>query len=191
MAPIESSVSQSDYALRIQAAAERSSYIENVLRHALIAELSCIAWKRDPLTGLQVFNAEVDDSGFDVVLGVESQLRYVQLKQAHSEKTPSHCSVRLSFSNIAGSCVVLMSYSLNELRLMQFRFFGGQPDKPMANIAELRHSKSPGRRNEAGQRKVRVNYRDIPVSKFQGPLSAERLFDILFPLPEKSASLSE
>jgi hypothetical protein len=141
------------------------------------------------LTSLQVFNAEVDDSGFDVVLGFGSQLRYVQLKQAHSAKTPSHCSIRLSFSTIPGACVVLMSYSMDELRLTQFRFFGGEPDKPMATIANLPHSKSPGRRNEMGERKVRVNYRDVPVSKFNGPLSPEQLFDVLFPRLERNNNL--
>src|SRR5205085_3823329 len=114
----------SDYELRIKALAERSSYIENVLRHALIAELSSVVWRCNPLAALQVFNAEVDDSGFDVVLGLGSQVRYIQLKQTHDQKLPTHCSVRLSFSGLPGSCVVLMSHSIPELRLTQFRFFG-------------------------------------------------------------------
>lgn len=66
--------------LRIKALAERSSYVENVLRHALVAELSRVAWRRDPALVLQVFNAEVDAAGFDIVLGFGEQLQYAQLK---------------------------------------------------------------------------------------------------------------
>lgn len=166
---------------RIKALAERSSYIENILGHALVVELSSLVWNRDPFASLQVFNSEVDDSGFDIVLGLGAQLRYIQLKQAHDEKTPTHCSVRLSFSSLPGSCVVLMSHSLTDLRLTKFRFFGGAPSEPMSNIDAMRQSKVPGRRNAAGERKVRTNYRDVPVKSFQGPLSCAELLDVLFP----------
>lgn len=174
--------------LRIKALAERSSYIENVLRHALVAELSRVAWQRDPALVLQVFNAEVDAAGFDIVLGLGEQLRYVQLNQAHAEKTPSHCSVRLAFSRMPGSCVVLMIHHLEDLALRHFfffgstpEFFGSTPEAAMPTIGTLPASKSPGRRNAAGQRKVREHYRDVKVKMFEGPLSAGELFDKLFP----------
>lgn len=167
---------------RIKALAERSSYIENVLRHTLVADLSSLVWSRDPFAALQVFNSEVDDSGFDIVLGLGTQVRYVQLKQAHEDKVPAHCSVRLSFSNLPGSCVVLMSHTLADLRLTKFRFFGGAPNEPMSNIDAMRQPKSPGRRNAAGERKVRTNYREVPVKHFLGPLSTTELLDVLFPV---------
>lgn len=177
----EISMKQNDQDTRIKALAERSSYIENVLGHALVAELSSVVWSRDPFSSLQIFNSEVDDSGFDIVLGLGNQLRYVQLKQAHEGKTPAHCSIRLSFSTLPGSCVVLMSHSLADLRLTKFRFFGGLPKEPMPNIEALPQSKSPGRRTAAGERKVRLNYRDVPVKKFLGPLSSTELLNVLFP----------
>lgn len=167
---------------RIKALAERSSYIENVLRHALVSDLSSLVWSRDPFAALQVFNSEVDDSGFDIVLGLGTQVRYVQLKQAHEDKIPPHCSVRLSFSSLPGSCVVLMSHTLAELCLTKFRFFGGAPNEPMSNIEAMRQPKSPGRRNAAGERKIRTNYREVPIKQFQGPLSATELLDVLFPV---------
>jgi hypothetical protein len=170
-----------EYKKRINALAERSSYVENVLRHALIAELSSVVWSRDPSAALQVFNTEVDDAGFDIVLSLGSQVRYVQLKQTHDQKVPSHCSVRLSFSDLPGSCVVLMSHTIPQLRLTQFRFFGGPPGEPMKSITELRLSKLPGRRGASGERKTRANYRDVSVRSFTGPYSAAQLLDVLFP----------
>jgi hypothetical protein len=108
---------------RVKALQTRSSYVENVLKHALVAGLAFIAWKRSPTLSLQVFNSEVDDSGFDVVLGFDTHVRYVQLKQSHSGKKLSKCSVRTSFASRNGSCVVLMIHSLETLKLESFRFF--------------------------------------------------------------------
>ena len=167
---------------RLAALAERSSYVENILRHSLVATLSSLVWSRDPRSSLQVFNSEVDDSGFDLVLGLASMVRYVQLKQAHDEKVPPHCSVRLSFSIMPGACVVLMSHSLAALELTGFRFFGGPlPSDPMPKIEELSHTKAPGRRSAEGIQKIRTNYRNVPVSRFQGSLSAQALLNALFP----------
>jgi hypothetical protein len=170
-----------EHSQRITALAERSSYVENVLRHALVFSLASLFWGRDPLLSLQVFNSEVDDSGFDVVLSLGSQVRYVQLKQTHEGKIPPNCSVRLSFAALPGACVVLMSHTLRELRLSQFRFFGASPQDPLPSIEGFRMPMKPGRRNAAGERKIRENYRKVPTSKFQGPLTLEELADALFP----------
>lgn len=170
-----------DRTSRIKALAERSSYVENVLRHAFIAELSSVVWQSNPAGSLQVFNAEVDDSGFDVVLGLGSQVRYVQLKQTHEEKLPPHCSVRLSFAALPGACVVLMSHTIAELHLKAFRFFGAAPEAPMPSIEAMRASKSPGRRDATGKRKTREHYRNVKCSHFQGPFTAPELLDVLFP----------
>ena len=167
--------------LRITALAERSSYVENVLRHALVSSLASNFWSRDPSLSLQVFNSEVDDSGFDVVLGLGGRVRYVQLKQTHEDKVPPNCSVRLSFASLPGACVVLMSHTLKELRLSQFRFFGGSPSQPLPSIEGFRKPMKPGRRNAAGERKIRENYRKVPTSQFRGPFTLVELADALFP----------
>jgi len=167
---------------RISALAERSSYVENVLCHALVASLSSEVWQRDARASLQVFNSEVDDSGFDLVLTLGPHARYIQLKQSHDEKTPTKCSVRLSFSAMPGACVVLMAHSVVDLRLSSFRFVGGAVSSdPMPLIDALSRSKAPGRRNAEGQRKIREHYRDVPIRMFRRALSAAELLDRLFP----------
>jgi hypothetical protein len=169
---------------RLTALAERSSYVENVLTHSLVACLSGELWKRSPQSALQVFNSEVDDSGFDIVLGVESQLRFIQLKQAHDEKVPPHVSVRVPFAKMPGACVVLMSHSMEDLSLSAFRFYGGHsPSDCMPSVESFATSKAPGRRTAEGVRKVRENYRNVRLSQFHGPLSLAQLFDTLFPPP--------
>jgi hypothetical protein len=168
-------------ALQLTALAQRSSYVENVLRHALIAQLSSLVWRRDPLAALEVFNAEVDSTGFDVVLSLGGAVRYVQLKQAHAGKVPASCSIRSSFAEIPGACLVLMSHTADSLELTHFRFFGGGPGQPMGDVRAFRTSKSAGRRSSAGVRKTRENYKDVPRRAFEGPMTASALLERLFP----------
>jgi hypothetical protein len=171
-----------DRAARIQALAERSSYVENVLRHSLVAALAGEQWVRDPMTGLQILNSEVDDSGFDIVLALGGRARYIQLKQTHAEKSPPSVSVRLSFAGMQGSCVVLVAHNLRDLSLAHLRFFGSDPGSPMPDIANGKTSIAPGRRNAAGQRKRREGYRNIRLSRFSAALDPAALLDRLFPM---------
>ena len=119
------------------AAAYQSTYIENALRHRMTAELCSELWKRNCHAALHIFNSEVDNAGFDMVLRLQSAVRYVQIKQAHAGKVPPHCSTRVSFSQMAGSCIVLISYDLEDLTINAYRFFGKKPHEPMQNIKAL------------------------------------------------------
>jgi hypothetical protein len=160
-----------DREARIQALAERSSYVENVLRHAFLAELSFLVWANDPFDSLKVSNAEVDDCGYDVVLARGNIVRHVQLKQAHDEKIPKQFSVRVSFATLPGSCVVVISHALADLRPTSYGFYGGGPKDEMPYIDVRRITKSPGRRNANGERVLRLRYRDVPFSRFKPGLT--------------------
>lgn len=166
---------------QIQALAERSSYVENVLRHAMIGAIAGAQWARDPLSCLQILNSEVDDSGFDIVLALDARARYIQLKQTHAEKTPPHVSVCLSCSSMPGSCVILVAHNLHDLSIAHFRFFGSTPDCPMPDISAGAKSVVPGRRNTEGERKQREGYRNVPLSRFCPRLNQSQLLDMLFP----------
>jgi len=170
-----------DIESRLTAAQHRSSYVESVLRHSLIGELGSELWKRSAEATLQVFNSEVDDAGFDLVLKVGSAIRYVQLKQAHNGKKPQHCSIRLAFSELPGSCVILIAYSIKSLSISGYRFFGRDADEPMDSIDTHKPSKSTVKKNIGGKKQIRQNYRDVPVTRFSKSLSASELVDRLFP----------
>ena len=166
---------------RKRALSEKSSYIENILRHQLVAELSREAWRIAPLASLQVFNSEVDDSGFDLVLSFKGAIRHIQLKQAHDGRMPRDCSIRANFATIPGACVILMFHSIDDLRLTGFRFFGRRPTEPMPSIENLKTSKSSAKRDKDGTRKERLNYRNVPVRTFTDSLTSQDLFASLFP----------
>jgi len=163
-----------------KALAERSSYVENVLIHRLVSDLASELWRRDPNVPLHIFNAEVDDGGFDLVLACGDKLRYIQVKQVHSTGSASKFSVRLEFTRLPGSCVVVVVYSESELAVEHCLFFGGTACEPMPNVENEKASISPIKRGEDGRKRVRSHYRDIPRRKFSGPLNTGQLLDALF-----------
>jgi|GEM_PF-1280672 len=166
------------------ALAERSSYFENVLVHRMVADLGGELWRRDPNKPLSIFNSEVDDSGFDLVLACGNQLRYIQVKQVHSKGSASKFSVRLDFSRMPGSCIVVVVHTAEELHVDHFLFYGGDTREPMPRVEANKPSIQPGKRDIAGNRKTRHHYRDVKRNKFRGPLTAGELLDALFPTSE-------
>ena len=164
-----------------KALAERSSYVENVLVHRLVSSLAGELWRRDPTVPLHIFNAEVDDAGFDLVLAWSDKLRYIQVKQVHLKGHTRKFSVRLEFTRLPGSCVVVVVHSESDLEVDHYLFFGGSPSVPMPSVENEKASVSPIKRGEDGKKKVRPHYRDIPRKRFSGPLNTGELLDALFP----------
>ena len=163
-----------------QGLAERSSYVENVLTHLLVGALAGELWRRDPTTPLNIFNSEVDDSGFDLVLSCHQCLRYLQIKQVHLDGRASKFSVRHDFSLMPGSCVVVIVHAADDLSIDHFLFYGGSVNEPMPSVDGNKASISPIRRGADGKRKVRQHYRDIRRSKFKKLMSVSELIDALF-----------
>jgi hypothetical protein len=164
-----------------RALAERSSHVENILTHALVAAVAQDLWRRDPWVSLQVFQAEVDDAGFDLVLGCVGVMRYIQVKQVHLKGAASKFSIRLDFSLLPGSCAVVVVHEAESLEIDHFLFFGGRSDEPMPSIKDRKSTRAPGRRSAVGERKLRLHYRDVPRRNFLGPLTDHELVDRLFP----------
>ncbi len=166
---------------RLQALAARSSHVENVLRHAFLAELAGEVWRDDPNEPLGISKAEVDDSGYDLVIERGAVARRIQIKQAHESKVPRRFSVRVGFASFPGSCIVVISHTLDDLKPTAYSFYGSGPRDPMPGVEGHRISKAPGRRSAEGERKLRQMYRDVPFSKFKRRLSIRELIEELFP----------
>lgn len=166
---------------RLQALAERSSHVENVLRHAFLAELASEVWRDDPHEPLGISNTEVDDSGYDVVLERNAIIRRIQLKQHHEGKAPKAFSVRVEFATYPGSCIVAIAHSLADLKPTSYSFYGSGPEDPMPYIEAHRTTKASGRRTAEGARVLRLKYRDVPFSRFKKNLSMRQLIEELFP----------
>ena len=169
-----------DTATYRKALAERSSYVENVLVHQLVASLASELWRRDPNCPLHIFNTEVDDAGVDLVLACADKLRYIQVKQVHLKGKARKFSVRLEFTRLIGSCVVVVVHSESDLQAEHFLFYGGRASEPMPSVESEKASVSPIKRGVDRKKKVRPHYRDIPRKKFSSPMNAGELLDVLF-----------
>lgn len=165
-----------------KALAQRSSHVENVLIHALIAKVAQELWQRDPWLDFQVFKTDVDDSGFDLVLGCKGMMRFIQIKQTHLQGKAAKYSMRLDFTRMMGACAIVVVFDGNALEIDHFLFYGGLPGESMPDISGNQPSLSPGRRSADGTRKIRANYRDVSRSVFQGPLGIAGLVNLLFPV---------
>lgn len=171
----------------IEALARRSSHVENVLTHSFIAKIAQELWRRDPGIDLQVFKADVDDAGFDLVLGCNDTMRFIQIKQTYLQGNAVKYSIRLDFARLKGACAVVLVYNAADLEIDHCLFFGGAPGEPMPDIEGNPTSLSPGRRTADGKRKSRENYRDVPRREFQRLLHTSELVDRLFLTPSLPA----
>ncbi|WP_145930656.1 hypothetical protein [Acidihalobacter prosperus] len=166
---------------RIEALAERSTHVENVLRHAFLAELASHVWMEDPRERLTILTAEVDDSGCDLIIERDVMVRRIQLKQAHDEKKPRKFSVRVEFAMYPGACIVVVHHSLRDIKPTSYSFYGQGLDQEMPYIEAHRTTVSAGRRTASGERIPRLRYRDALFSKFKQNLSMAQLMIELFP----------
>lgn len=161
--------------------AQRSSHVESILTHALIAGVGRELWKRNPCEEFQVFRTDVDDAGYDLILGSGGVLRYIQIKQTHSLGSAARYSLRRGFADIPGACAVAIIFQGESLIPVHYLYYGDEPGKTMPGITGFKVSRAPGRRTPDGSPKLRENYRDVPRSEFGEPLSISQLTDKLFP----------
>ena len=159
----------------------RSSHVENVLTHALIARIAQELWRRDPLLDFQIFTSDVDDAGFDLVFRCDGRLRYVQIKQTHQMGKAVKYSVNLKFSKIEGACVVVLIYKEQTLDFDRFLFFGDKPGNPMPIIEHYPITVVPWHKNAAGVKKEKKDYRNVPRKEFAEVQTIENLVNLLFP----------
>ena len=159
----------------------RSSHIENLLIHDLLAKLGQEQWRRDPWVDFEIYQGEVDDAGFDLVLGSRGRMRYVQVKQTHLEGRASKYSIRRDFAKRVGGCTVVLVYRAETLELDHCLFFGGDPGKTMPSVEGSPSTKATRGRTAEGDRLVRNHYCDVPRRRFEGPLTVGALLDRLFP----------
>jgi hypothetical protein len=167
-----------DYARAIQAHSHR---VEAVLKHAFLWRLYSELWQRQPNTKVLVFESEIDDSGFDVVVSVEAFTRHIQLKSSmigSSTRTVTLCE---SLYRLPGGCVVWMEYLRSTLEVQKYHLFAySNPSEPL-DFSKFPRVKTT-RANSQGMKKVRSGYHRVPKTAFQD-LSFDLILHVLFNIP--------
>jgi hypothetical protein len=160
---------------------KHSSYIENLMRHRFIFDVSQHMLLRDKEPAvLTVLSAEVDNAGVDLVLSFRQVTRQIQMKTLSKRTTSNPYSVAESLSSLPGGCVVWMCYDPKDFSPTVYHFMGGRGN---ARMKELRTFPEASKNRKAGK-VPRQGYRSIRISDAtHHALLLPELVSLLFALP--------
>lgn len=164
---------------RIQWATKNSSYVANVIKHVWLSDLLRHVWQHYPGSKVQIYQAEVDDSGYDIVLTLNEITRHVQLKASHAQAKTSWQDIHLELERAIGGCVVWIIYDAATWNIQSYRFFGGTPENPLPTLIGFKVAKRVFP-NRQGVLPLRPNVRRVPRASFVNFSTLEQLSSRLF-----------
>ncbi len=164
--------------MNTSAVSEHSVYVESMLQHGFLSELLRCIWKKFPGEEVQVYNAEVDSHGFDVVLTFRGKIRHIQLKSSAQQSTTRKYLINDKLARVAGGCVLLMIYHVETLDIAGYRFFGFSSGI-FPDVSKLPLAKS-ARGNAQGIKLTRKNTRVLLQSAFHPQQDIATIITYLF-----------
>ena len=161
-----------------------STQRERLLEHRMVSDLAELMLRRG--VEMDVMRGEFDGHGHDVVFQAAGVLRHVQLKAMILGGKRSNVSINVRLRSQPSGCVVWMTYDPATLKVVEYRWLGGEPGEPLPDIgsAITRHSKA----NMSSQKTQRVGHRDVAKSKFDRLTSLDALADRMFGPTRSSAT---
>src|SRR5208337_396694 len=163
----------------------KSSFHEKLVEHVFISEVLQEAWYRFRKTA-EVLRAEVDASGYDVVLECNGILRHVQLKTSEAGADTERQLLNVALARKPGGCIVwIICYEdRHSCRIkLSYRFLGGDAGQPFPSLAGLKIAKH-AKANAQGVKKERPAIRVVPTSRFTEISTTRELAGKLFGLRE-------
>ena len=157
-----------------------SSFREKLLEHVFVAEILQEAWLGRGQT-VEVLRAEVDSSGYDLVLECNGVIRYVQLKGSRADAKTSRQTVNVKLADKPGGCIIWLLYQkeADAPRVkLDYLFYGAGPGDRLPALGEKagRHTKA----NAKGYKAERPNSRVVTKSRFRPAGDVSQLMDWLF-----------
>lgn len=150
---------------------EESRTVEKLMEHVFLAEVLQECWfvRRQIV---EVLRAEVDASGYDLVLGANGRTRYVQLKASkHGGKTARQ-TINSRLKDRDGGCVVWVTYEVDPetwRTTLRYRWWDGDLSELPATVGRNPHTK-----------KVRPKTVVLKKSDFEHVATTAELVDRLF-----------
>jgi hypothetical protein len=157
--------------------AENSTYIENLMRHRFIYDVSRLLLLRQEPELVTVLRSEVDDAGVDLVMTFHDVTRQIQMKTLSKAATPNPYSVAESLSGITGGCVIWTCYDRETLNPTHYHLMGGRGNAPMQDLTQFPQAT----KKKNGVRVPRAGYRSIKIKDAEWQnLTLEQLVSLLF-----------
>jgi len=158
---------------------EHSHYVENVLEHKFLGQLCTELWRKYPGDELQIFSAEIDNQGFDLVLNFKNVTRHVQLKTKMLNSITDKFPINQGLPKVPSGCVLLIQYEPEALEIKNYRFFGNSGGCPLPDIEQLPYAKT-NRANAQGFKKLRPKIKKLPLNRFHSEMSIDEISVLLF-----------
>lgn len=168
-----------------------STFYEQLVEHIFLAELLQEAWLRHGKM-IEVLRAEIDASGYDLVLECNGVLRHVQLKTSRVGGKTANQKISILLADKPGGCVVWMvrDEDTTSCRIkLQYLFLGCHAGREKLGGPEFKtllqscktatHTKG----DATGKKKDRPNIRVVPKGKFEPAKSGGmNMHDLLYAL---------
>jgi hypothetical protein len=152
-----------------------STLRERIVEHAFVGDALRRLWQRG-VVDVEVLRSEFDAYGYDLVLARGRIVRHIQFKTG--QKKPRNVTVALQLADKPSGCVVWITVT-PDLDLGPFYWLGDEPKLPLPTIS---HYPMPRRatHNAEGERPVRQNHRQVPISAFRRMSGLDEVLEALF-----------
>lgn len=157
-----------------------SSFYEQLIEHLFISEvLQEMRFKFNQWP--EVLKAEIDASGYDIVIESNNIMRHIQLKTSIIGASKTSIYLNTALSAKPNGCAIWIEWQINERNKieMQYLFFGNPPGQPLPDISAhsiSKHSKA----NALGEKCDRPATRIIKKAEFSRLSSITELVQRLF-----------
>lgn len=146
----------------------KSSFHEQLVEHVFISEVLPEVWFRLGKT-VEVLRAEVDASGYDIVLECNGVMRHVQLKTSKVTGKTANQKVNVALASKPSGCVVwIVRDEEHQTCRMQTTYlcFGGVAGERLPSLDEFRVGKHT-KGNKDGVKAERPSIRVVPKGRFE------------------------
>lgn len=144
--------------------AEYSALRERIVEHIFIGEAMRRLWQLGVLN-VEILHAEFDSSGYDLVMCCGRVMRHVQFKVSLVNGARAQVTINQRLAQAPSGCVVWLGVS-EALEIMEYRWFGGEPGRPLPDLSD-RALGCHTRGNAQGIKGERSNQRILTKGAFE------------------------
>lgn len=160
-----------------------SSYYEKLVEHLFIADILQTAWLNGQ-NQIEISRAEIDNSGYDLILECNQKIRHIQLKCSAKDSKTTSQKVNIKLADKPSGCVIWIKRGIEKKFqhfTLSYLFFGGKPGKQLPNLTGFKTAKHT-KGNATGEKKLRPNIKTISKGAFYKVNDTKELLNLLFDL---------
>ena len=140
---------------------QESTYRAKIIEHKFLGKLLSECWPKR----IEVARPDVDNAGYDLILGTGRIVRHVQLKSSYDTSKTRHQDVHLQLAKQPSGCVIWIVVD-SSFQLKRFYWFGENPGDPLRDLSQFRPAKTK-KADSKGVKKERPNLREVPKGEFE------------------------